>query len=115
MARFIRRADGGCWVEQILIKRDPRECFGANSARAPKARQRPFLALNARHSLRPSFRSTFDSGNLTACLRTGIYSAFSPSQRLPAKGIIAPFETLEPPPTNVRCTPDNHRQLKGDF
>ncbi len=36
------------------------------------------LALYARHSLRPSFRSTFNSGNLTACLRTGIYSAFSP-------------------------------------
>ncbi len=31
------------------------------------------------------------------------------------KGIYAPFETLGPPPTNVCCTPDNHRQLKREF
>ncbi len=44
----------------------------------PPASPLPLMALNARPSLRPGFRSTLNFGNLTACPSKGIYSAKSP-------------------------------------
>jgi len=38
-----------------------------------------------------------------------------PSSNSSTKGNFAPLQTLELPSVGVCCTPDNHRQLKGDF